>query len=169
MANDGAMIAVAGFGVLLTWSAVSNQKITVALQDIVKGTKPPPGPAGNTPITDTGGSVSGSFTDSPGGQTAKQKAANQALGKVMAAAYGWSTGAEWTALNNIVMAESGWDADAQNPTSSAAGIAQNINGFSAAYPRGVASIQIAWLLSYVAGRYHDPVSAWQFHLANGWY
>lgn len=171
MANDGALIAVAGFGVLLTWSAVSNQKITVALQDIIKGKKPPPGPPGGT-VTPASSPVLGtsSFTDSAGGgQTAAQKAANQALGKVMAAAYGWSTGTEWEDLNNIVMAESGWDADAQNPLSTAAGIAQNISGFSATYPKGVASVQIAWLLTYIAGRYGDPVKAWAFHLANGWY
>lgn len=56
-------------------------------------------------------------------------ASNQALGQQMAAAFGW-TGAEWTALNNIVMRESGWSSTAQNPTSSAYGIAQNIQGLA---------------------------------------
>jgi hypothetical protein len=87
----------------------------------------------------------------------------------MAAAYGWGSGAEWTALNNIVMAESGWSDTAANSTSDARGIAQNINGWSSSYQEGNARQQIAWLLSYIKGRYGNPINAWQFHLANGYY
>ena len=67
------------------------------------------------------------------------------------------------------MAESGWSATVTNPSSGAAGIAQNISGFGPGYESGNAPQQIAWLLSYIKGRYGDPVKAWAFHLANGYY
>jgi hypothetical protein len=87
----------------------------------------------------------------------------------MAAAYGWDSGAEWTALNDVAMEESGWDANAANPSSDARGIAQNINGWSSNYQQGNAAQQIAWMLAYIKQRYGDPIAAQQFHLANNWY
>jgi hypothetical protein len=60
--NVGALAAL-GTGVVLTWSAIQNQKITVTLQDIVSGKKPQPGPmssgagtgggSGSTPVLPT--------------------------------------------------------------------------------------------------------------------
>jgi resuscitation-promoting factor RpfB len=100
--------------------------------------------------------------------------ANQALGQQMAAAqpYGW-TGAQWTALNNIVMAESGWDDTAKNPSSGAYGIPQALPGSKMASAganwQTSAATQIKWMLLYIQQRYGNPVSAWAFHLANGWY
>jgi colicin import membrane protein len=116
-------------------------------------------PSSSSSVAAAGGNASGG-TD----------AENEALGKQMAAAapYNW-TGAEWTALNNIVMAESGWSDTVTNPSSTAAGIAQNIAGFGPDYESGNASQQIAWLLAYIKSRYGTPVIAWAFHLANGWY
>ena len=90
-----------------------------------------------------------------------------ALGQTMAAAYGWS-GAEWVALNNVAMRESGWNPNAQNPTSSAYGIAQNIGG-RAGYPDPSPAGQIAWMLAYIKGRYGDPIGAWAHELSAGWY
>ena len=90
-----------------------------------------------------------------------------ALGKQMAAQYGW-TGAEWTALNNVAMRESGWNPNAQNPTSSAYGIAQNING-RAGYPDPSPAGQIAWMLAYIKSRYGDPIGAWNHEMSAGWY
>lgn len=99
-------------------------------------------------------------------------AANAKLGQAMAAQKGW-TGAQWTALNNIAMAESGWNASADNPSSGAWGIPQALPGSKMASagadwktnPR----TQIAWMLEYIRSRYGTPERAWQFHLANGWY
>lgn len=104
--------------------------------------------------------------------------ANAKLGQQMAAAFGW-TGAQWTALNNIVMAESGWDTTISNGGSHgyqpglAYGIPQALPGSKMASagadwqtnPR----TQIRWMLGYIKSTYGDPVRAWQFHLANGWY
>lgn len=95
----------------------------------------------------------------------------QALGKKMAARYGW-TGAQWIALNNIVMTESGWNVHAAN-ASGAYGIPQALPGtkMASAGPdwQNSAQTQIAWMLLYIRQRYGNPVNAWQFHLAHGWY
>lgn len=106
--------------------------------------------------------------------TAKEEAANAALGERMAGAapYNW-TGAQWTALNNIVMAESGWNQKAENASSGAYGIPQALPGskMASAGPNWETSpsTQIAWMLQYIQQRYGNPVTAWQFHLAHGWY
>ena len=102
------------------------------------------------------------------GQATGQAGGWAAAGQAMAASmYGW-TGAEWTALNNVAMRESGWNPTAQNPTSSAYGIAQNIGG-RAGYPDPSPAGQIAWMLAYIKSRYGDPIAAWQHELSAGWY
>jgi tape measure domain-containing protein len=84
----------------------------------------------------------------------------QQLGKDLAdLIYGW-TGAQWTALNNLVMGESGWNPTAQNPTSTAYGIAQNIGG-PTGYPDQSPRGQILWMLQYILDRYGDPIRAYQ--------
>ena len=94
---------------------------------------------------------------------------NEALANSMAASgYGW-TGGQTTCLDELWTRESGFDAYAANPTSDARGIAQNINGWSADYQPGNASQQIAWGLSYVAGRYGSPCAAWSHEEAVSWY
>lgn len=100
------------------------------------------------------------------GQTTSS--ANVSLGRQMAAAYGW-TGRQWSCLNWLWTRESGWSATAANPASDARGIAQDINGWSAANPYGDAAAQIAWGLKYIRGRYQDPCNAWKHETSNGWY
>lgn len=160
-------LAAGTAGSLLLWSAVTGKSVTMIMRDVIGGKGPgkvPDVSADAVPVS------SGTVTSTGGGsQLSGTRAANRALGRVMAGSYGWAGGQEWTALDNIVMAESGWDADIVNPTSTASGIAQNINGFGPGYQKGNAPQQIAWLLSYIKSRYGDPVAAWQFHLANGWY
>jgi hypothetical protein len=118
----------------------------------------------------TGGATGGN-TPPPSGGTEAQ---NAALGEEMAAAqpYNW-TGAQWTALNNIVMAESGWNTTVANSSSGAYGIPQALPGSKMASagadwqtnPR----TQIKWMLQYIQQRYGDPITAWQWHLAHNWY
>lgn len=88
---------------------------------------------------------------------------NTALGQRMAAAYGW-TGSQWEALNKLWTNESGWNNTAQNPTSTAYGIAQFLDstwpgyGTKTSDPAG----QIAAGLKYVKGRYGTPINALNF-------
>lgn len=116
-----------------------------------------------------GSGASGGGSGLPKGGSAKT---NAALGQKMAAAKGW-TGAQWTALNNIAMAESGWQTNATNPSSGAYGIPQALPGSKMASAgsdwKTNAGTQIKWMLDYIASRYGTPVRAWQFHLNNGWY
>jgi hypothetical protein len=159
------ILAAGTAGTLLLWSAVTGKSVTMIMRDVIGGKGP-----GKVPVAEADAVSSGPVTSSGGGsQLSGTRAANRALGRVMAGAYGWGSGPEWTALDNIAMAESGWDANIVNPTSTASGIAQNINGFGPGYLKGNAPSQIAWFLSYIRSRYGDPVAAWQFHLANGWY
>ncbi|MFJ8213260.1 C40 family peptidase [Streptomyces sp. NPDC096033] len=100
---------------------------------------------------------------------------NKALGKQMAAPYGWGSGPQWDALHELWMRESGWSTTADNPTSDAYGIPQAMSNL---YPetatpewRNSAQMQIDWGLKYIAGRYkkNGPIEAIAFHDANNWY
>jgi cell wall-associated NlpC family hydrolase len=104
--------------------------------------------------------------DSDAGKDAPRNVkANVALGKKMAAEYGW-TGGNWTALYKLWMGESGWRHWADNPTSDAYGIPQamsNIHKETATEAwRNSPKKQIAWGLKYIKGRYGTPQKAWNF-------
>lgn len=108
------------------------------------------------------GGTSGSMGSAVGG-SAK---ANQALGQKMAAAMGW-TGSEWTALNNVMMHESGWITNNQNPSSTAFGIGQFLDStwgiydhITKAQANNNPKLQIQAMLDYVKGRYGKPSKAW---------
>lgn len=109
---------------------------------------------------------------------------NKAIGQARAASRGW-TGPQWDSLHALWMQESGWNHTADNPTSSAYGIPQALidmhqmpRGYYASKTGSGAStqgyggdprVQIDWGLNYIAGRYGNPVNAWNFHKANNWY
>ena len=96
----------------------------------------------------------------------------EALMKQMAAARGW-TGAQWTDLYNVEMAEAGFNMNATNPSSGAYGLAQFIGGPSEYAQYGgnssTASGQITGMLNYIAQRYGTPSAAWAHEQAYGWY
>jgi hypothetical protein len=172
MPVTGTSLAALAAGSVLLWGAVTGNSVLTITKDVIAGKGPGAVPAG-TQATAASSGPPGTVAASGGNAGGGSNAANEALGRSMAALYGWGAGAEWTALNNIVMAESGWSATVVNTSDpsagEASGIAQNINGFGPGYQEGNAAQQIAWLLSYIKGRYGDPIAAWQFHLANGWY
>jgi len=182
---SGIGVAAIFAGGLLAYAAAKGFSVAQVTQSVIAGKNPEKLQPVNTvtpgglfsglfsgiPIIGSllGGGSGGGNVKSTGGSVAPgTNAQNKSLGQKMAAAVGW-TGAQWTALNNIVMSESGWSSTVVNPTSPAAGIAQNINGFGPGYQRGNAAQQIAWLISYIKTRYGNPVNAWNFHLAHGWY
>jgi hypothetical protein len=96
--------------------------------------------------------------------------ANRALAQKMAAGLGW-TGQQWTDFDRLVMKESGYNNEAQNPTSSAYGIGQFLDSTWGGYGAKTADprIQLQYMLKYVADRYKDPSAALAFHLKNNWY
>jgi hypothetical protein len=102
------------------------------------------------------------------------RSANRALGQKLARQmYGWQ-GAEWNALDKLWGTyESGWDNKAQNPGSSAFGIAQFLDSTWRPYGSKTsnAGLQIKYGLEYVHDRYKDPIHALQFELSHSphWY
>lgn len=121
------------------------------------------------------GTVVGFANPDPQAPAAPAAAAPQAggsavaTGQRMAAAYGW-TGTQWACLYDLWEHESGWNSYAANPTSSARGIPQDINGWADFAP-GDVTAQVAWGLAYVQRRYGGPCAAWAFETSHtpNWY
>jgi SLT domain-containing protein len=88
------------------------------------------------------------------------------------AASGFRSPAQFDCLDQLWEAESNWNPNAQNPTSSAYGIAQFIKATWAT--TGIAKtsdpyLQIDAGLIYIDERYGTSCAAWDFHQANNWY
>lgn len=76
-------------------------------------------------------------------------------------------------LDRIVTAESGWNYRATEAHTGAYGLGQALPAskmlpFGEDYRTNPVT-QLRWLMSYIAGRYGSPATAWQFHLAHNWY
>jgi hypothetical protein len=119
-------------------------------------------------VTPSGGGTGGPNLSGVGG-SGGSPSANVALGKAMAAKYGW-TGPQFTALYQLWERESGWNSRAVNPGSGATGIPQLLPG-AHKIPAGWASprVQIAWGLNYIKGRYGNPENALAHENQFGWY
>lgn len=90
----------------------------------------------------------------------------------VAALRGWNQGAEWNALYTLIQKESSWDPNAQNPSSTAYGLFQFLNGTWAGTGHRKSNdprVQAEAGLNYIAGRYGTPSAALRFHRANNWY
>jgi hypothetical protein len=72
---------------------------------------------------------------------------------------------EWSALNKLWGKESAWDHTADNPTSTAYGVAQVLK----TNPDTPAPLQIAKGLEYIVHRYDKPSIAWSHWRKHGWY
>lgn len=154
-------------------------QLTPALSASIAAGTPAPGGGGTTTSGGNGGGTTpGPANGTTGGTgaangcSAAQTAANQKLGLTLAAKYGWGSGSEWTAFNDLVMSESGWCNVAQNPSSTAYGIGQFLNTTWAtlgATKTSDPTTQINLMLQYVKNRYGTPSAAWTFHKANNWY
>jgi Transglycosylase SLT domain len=117
--------------------------------------------------------------------------ANAALIKLVAAPYGWATGAQYNALTQVIAKESGGNPDAVNPDSGAYGIAQALGhgdgaatqgtvtnqyggyGISDAVAQaansGSATAQLTWMMAYIKEKYGTPEAAWQSEETRGYY
>jgi hypothetical protein len=72
---------------------------------------------------------------------------------------------EHKALMKLWGKESAWNPTADNPDSSAYGIAQVLN----TEPGTPAPLQIERGLAYIVHRYEKPSVAWSYHRKHGWY
>lgn len=93
------------------------------------------------------------------------------IARSMLAAFGWSA-TEFSCLDPLWSAESGWRVGASNP-SGAYGIPQALPGSKmGAYGSDWQSnprTQITWGLHYIQGRYGSPCAAWAHFQSYGWY
>lgn len=115
---------------------------------------------GEVPATDEGRSAGG----------AKTELQQYAAQKLMEG--GMNDAAEIDALVSLWDKESGWNPQAQNPTSTAYGIAQFLNGTwqGTGYQKTSDPYQqIDAGLAYIKARYGSPSKALNFHLQNNWY
>lgn len=102
--------------------------------------------------------------------TGRGDAAIRAAAQQVASRMGWGPDqfAAWDALIN---AESGWRPTAQNPTSTAYGLGQFLNGTWGAYGPKTSdpALQLDYMARYIKNRYKDPVSALLFHSKKNYY
>ena len=112
----------------------------------------PAAPAARAPVTASG----------PPQQTARG----------MLGSYGWSA-SQFSCLQPLWNAESGWNASASNPSSGAYGIPQALPGSKMASAgadwQTSPATQIRWGLGYIRSVYGSPCSAWSHEEAYGWY
>jgi hypothetical protein len=172
-----AIAEIAG-GAVLAWSGITDASVAAALRSILGGKPPKPG-TGTEPITTTAevtpaGTSPGGTGPAPAKDLTGTAAANRALGRFMASAYGWGTGDNWSFLSTGWQEESGWSTTAANdpsdPYNNAYGIPQANPGTkmatSGAAWKTSAAVQIAWGLKYIKDTYGSPsqVPGWS---ANG--
>jgi hypothetical protein len=169
MAISGTALAALGAGTLFLYSSLTGKKFLAEAQAIIQG-KSPATAAGGNQIQGTGATVATSSSSpliaavsgQPGSLSA---AANITLGQLMAAAYGWGAGANWSYLRTGWQEESGWSTTAANvpsdPYDNAYGIPQANPGTKMASAgadwKTSAATQIKWGLDYIKQTYGSPV------------
>jgi hypothetical protein len=171
MAVKPGYLVLAGLGGIVLWSGIKGHKWTTSVRDIVSGQQP-----SGQELAITGSAYAAAVAPSAsqtagavGGTVAK----NMAIGRVLASAYGWGSGAQWDALVALWNQESGWNNRARNPGSGAYGIPQALPPTKLPAlgrpPVSSATVQIGWGLNYIKQRYTDPITAEEHEKANSWY
>jgi hypothetical protein len=177
----GAVLA----GSVFVYAGLTGKSVLKSIQAVVSGKSP--GSTGQAnPIS---GNPGGSGAGLPSGTSAIEGTGAEATLKATAAEFGW-TGAEWTALYNVEMAEAGFSATAKNASSGALGLAQALGhgtgstagslgneyggfGLTDAQARaansGDAGAQSLWMCGYIKATYGTPSAAWAHEQANHWY
>lgn len=202
MPVSGVAVAEMAAGGVLVYSGIKGYTLADTFASLVKGTTPADTEqidtqsAASSSAIASAASGSSSSTGSgspsvPSGAYAAigSKSAQQALSNA-AAAYGWNTGAEWTALTNIEMREAGFNPSATNPSSGAYGLGQALghgtsstrgsvtneyggygvsDSVAQAANSGDAGAQAIWMCAYIKVVYGDPVKAWAHEQSAGWY
>lgn len=120
-----------------------------------------------------GGSSSGGNANGPPPPgVVVDRAAAKAYAASVLPEYGWDSD-QYRCLDLLWTRESGWRANAYNPSSGAYGIPQSLPGSKMASAgadwRTNAATQIDWGLSYISSRYGSPCEAWAHSEAYNWY
>lgn len=167
------------------YAALKGISVLSAVRSVVSG-QSPVNLSNVNPIGGGSAATSGTAADTPSGSgvTALKNAAK---------IYGWDTGNEWQALNNIEMHEAGYSSTVKNSTSGALGIAQALghgtsttggtlgneyggfgltNAQAQAANSGNAGAQALWMVNYIKSRYGTPSAAWAQYVhpdGTSWY
>lgn len=189
---DGLALALIGAGGLVAYAGIKGYSIPSALQALVQG-KSPAGaqPANQINTTSVSSALAGTGSGSGGSGSVVSGGSPQSILQQTAAQFGWGSGAEWQALQNVEMAEAGFSPTARN-ASGAFGLAQALGhgtagtacpatgineyggyGLSDAQAQqancGQPGPQALWMCNYIQQRYGDPIAAWAHEQSNGWY
>lgn len=173
---NGIALTAATAGGLFLYSALTNRSFLKVVHGVIIGNSPASVTAALPAVT-SDASLADPGSGAAVGGTASQ---NQAIGKMLAAPYGWNTGNEWDSLVKLWNKESGWRNTAKNTSVAGAvwpdqayGIPQALPATkmpaNALPPISSASAQIAWGLAYIHDRYGSPSAAWAHESANNWY
>lgn len=178
MADEKALAVFFGsVAVVFIYGGLTGKSPLKAIQSIIQG-KPPTAATQGYPISaattssgttsstqlDTNAAIPGVTTGIPAGVAANgTPTANQGLGQLMAAAYGW-TGDNWLCLKTGWEEESGWNQYAANvpsdPYNHAYGIPQANPGTKMASAgsdwKTSPTTQIRWGLAYIKAIYGSP-------------
>ena len=158
---NGIAIALIGSGAISMWAGIKGMSITGVIQDIVQGKNPKDAVANQWQASSSGATTASA---SPVVSAAGTVGQYQAYAFSQFSKYGWGTDQQ-APLVSLWNKESGWNQNAVNPSSGAAGIPQDITGNMHGGWKG----QIDWGLSYISGRYINPAGAWAHETANNWY
>jgi hypothetical protein len=105
-------------------------------------------------------------------QPATPSGSPQQIAQGMLGSYGWSS-SQFSCLQPLWNAESGWNVSAANTSSGAYGIPQALPGSKMASAGAEwqtdAATQIRWGLGYIRSVYGSPCGAWSHEQAYGWY
>lgn len=123
-------------------------------------------------VANGGSSSSGGNYGSASGSVPSNPKANFKFAQDLSGQYGWNNANELGAWYALGMKESGWNNNAQNPTSTAYGIGQFLNSTWGSYGYSKTadpSTQVKAMAAYIKARYGSPSKALAFHLAHNWY
>jgi hypothetical protein len=159
MPVNGKSAAMMAGGAVLVYTGAKGYSILQAIQNLVKGK------SANTGLTAAQiGAGNGASNSAPGpADTTGDTSANQRLGQLMAAGYGWQ-GTDWLCLRSGWQEESGWSTTAAynkaDPYNSAYGIPQANPGTKMASAgadwKTNPATQIKWGLAYIHSTYGSP-------------
>lgn len=184
---DGLALGAIATGTLLAYAGLKGKSVLSTVQSVISGKPPSSAESANTivQVTQTGNTA-------PASEQIVASGSAQQILQQTAAQFGWGTGPEWQALQNIEMAEAGFDPTIVNQSSGAYGLAQALGHGTAgtACPQtgrneyggygltdaqaqaancGQPGPQALWMCTYIKDTYGDPVAAWAHEQANHWY
>lgn len=194
MAINGIALGALGIGGLFLFSAVKGKSILATAQNVITGQSPALVQPSTQILGNTAEQVATLTSPAPNTTTGVGPVANAGTNKMIlnatAVNFGWGSGQEWSALDDIEMEEAGYSASIKNPSSGALGIGQalghgNANtagtlgneyggyGLTDAQAKeansGDAATQCLWMCTYIKQVYGDPITAQAFHLAHNYY